>query len=330
MCYTAERNNLVGTNLCPQVIKEAIKSFVDHKWLEKHSTKEKLVLYHYTSVEGLKGIIDSRSFRNSDIKYLNDPLELEYGKKIILDILGSYLNKENGKIIKKIIKRLKYIIGMQETYNTYITCFSEYDNLLSQWDRYATKGYGYNIGIHFSSSWHSRTHTWYNLDELSEYKYLPSLRKVAYQIDEQNGLVEKYLDAIIEASRKYLDGANNINVALDAIVSIEAADILLEFMYSFKSLRYSEENEWRLVYMIDRSWKPEIRNHRVNNNIIKPFLNMYIYNIFNGSYYFPLHSIKCGPMLQKVTAEKSLEAYINCTKNCSQHIIRIPDLIEIH
>jgi hypothetical protein len=329
MSYKAEKNNLVKTDYCPKDIKEAIEYFINQFWLKKHSTEEKLVLYHYTTTEGMKGIIDTRSLWNSDVNYLNDPLELKYGRGIIFNILDSYSKKENDEGIKRLLNRLKDITGIQNLYNTYITCFSKYNNLLSQWERYAAKGYGYNLGFHFSSDSFSRSKTWYNIEELSEHDFLPCLRKVTYQIDEQYEIVEKFINTIIDGSKRYLNGGNYIDKAWDAIASIKAADILLELMYSFKSPSFSEEYEWRLVYMIDKKYKPLIRNHRVNNNIIKPYLDMFIYEGKNGIYNFPLHSIKFGPMLPKETTEKSLKDFLQHNNLTSLHPIKVNDEIKI-
>ena len=46
-------------------------------------------LYHYTSADGLKSIIENKTIRFSDYRFLNDIDELEYGKKIFKQILFS-------------------------------------------------------------------------------------------------------------------------------------------------------------------------------------------------------------------------------------------------
>lgn len=40
------------------------------------------IIYHYTSYEGLKGILSSQKLRFTDYKFLNDPTEIEYCKKL--------------------------------------------------------------------------------------------------------------------------------------------------------------------------------------------------------------------------------------------------------
>lgn len=328
MSYKAERNSLINTDLCVEEVKEAIDSYGNDFWFPKHSTEKQLILFHYTQAEGMKGIIDNRSFHCTDVSFLNDSLELKYGKKIITDILDNYLKNEHNEEIKKLLSRLKEMTKIQ-IYDTYVSCFSEDNNLLNQWEQYASKGYGYNLGIHFNSDNNSKTKISHYLDKLSENKY-PSLRKVIYEVSEQYDIVNRYIASIIEGAKKALDCNNHIDKFWDAPASLYAADIFFEIMLSLKSPSYQEEKEWRLVYMIDKNWKLEIRNHKVSNNIIVPFLNTYIYEEINGNYIFPLVSINSGPMLVRDTSKKSIDIYVNNMRKCYQHSIKINEEIIVN
>ena len=48
------------------------------------------ILYHYTSLEGLLGIIESKSIWATNVLYLNDASELNYS--INLNVQFTYLN----------------------------------------------------------------------------------------------------------------------------------------------------------------------------------------------------------------------------------------------
>lgn len=58
-----------------------------------HSSKVPLTLFHYTTLEGLKGILHNRSIWCSHISTLNDPLEIQYGKRVVLDKLNVFFGK---------------------------------------------------------------------------------------------------------------------------------------------------------------------------------------------------------------------------------------------
>jgi hypothetical protein len=46
------------------------------------------VLYHYTNVLGFMGILDSEELKVSNILYMNDASELEYGKRLVEKLFG--------------------------------------------------------------------------------------------------------------------------------------------------------------------------------------------------------------------------------------------------
>ena len=71
MSYTAKPIYFLNPARSTPLIKTAMESFLN-SWLLKHHEPEDLVLYHYTSLEGLKGIINSRSIWATHTSTLND------------------------------------------------------------------------------------------------------------------------------------------------------------------------------------------------------------------------------------------------------------------
>ena len=72
---------------------------------------ENIELYHYTSIEALKSIVENKTIRLTDYRFLNDPNELN----MAMDHFKDYLKFEKGKPslsqerINKIIKILEHI-----------------------------------------------------------------------------------------------------------------------------------------------------------------------------------------------------------------------------
>jgi len=52
--------------------------------------KEPDIIFHYTSLEGLLGIIKSKSIWATNVFYLNDASELNYSRKLFIDQLRKY------------------------------------------------------------------------------------------------------------------------------------------------------------------------------------------------------------------------------------------------
>lgn len=128
-------------------------------------------LYHYTSTDGLKSIIENKTIRFSDYRFLNDIDELEYGKKVFEQVLEelktetpTYLEyifqwEEELKSIEK--GELKYLKPVSPVANGGINCIQcESENyhyyLLSlttlgdnkdMWNMYSGNNPGYRIKI---------------------------------------------------------------------------------------------------------------------------------------------------------------------------------------
>lgn len=323
MIYKAEKTNLVRNAQPPKEAKEAIDSFEDI-WLRKHDRDQ--VLYHYTSAKGLKGILDNRSFWCTDVNFVNDALEIKYGRKIIKERLDSYLKSETDQNVQLALRILAEFTG-NNIYDTYIACFSESGDILSQWNNYANKGLGYNLGIQFNNNQSLITKVSHYPD-ISSITSAAVLRKVFYDIDEQYYIVDGFISNIIEGTKKAAIRDDHVSMTWGADVAVYAFNLLLEIIFSLKSPSYQEEKEWRLVYMIDKNWKPGLRKFRVDKNNIVPYLNTYLYEDINGDYNFPIDSINLGPMLVKEISQKSLNIYLDYIKECSRHKIKIKNNIK--
>ena len=112
------------------------------------------ILFHYTDVNGLRGIVDSNSVRASAAYYLNDSSEVEYGCALVVAELKRWveLNRGQKTFAATVLEALYRLFDndpsskISRSANIYVTCFCEEDNLLSQWRAYGQKG-GYSLGF---------------------------------------------------------------------------------------------------------------------------------------------------------------------------------------
>src|SRR3569833_580581 len=103
-------------------------------------------LFHYTNADGLKGIIRTRTFWFTDIAYLNDSMEFMFG----VSCLDKALSKH--RLHPSLNEALRPVGSFTAAaLKAYIACFSERDNLLTQWIGYGSQGSGYSIGLAGSS-----------------------------------------------------------------------------------------------------------------------------------------------------------------------------------
>lgn len=118
-------------------------------------------LYHYTSTDGLIGILRSQSLWATDIEYLNDSEELTHASAELGPRLETRIQELGGEDVERnrndprssqimVLRELRaYVESVQKHESderAYVTCFCEDGDLLSQWRGYAGPG-GFALGF---------------------------------------------------------------------------------------------------------------------------------------------------------------------------------------
>lgn len=219
------------------------------------------ILYHYCSNEKAYNILKGKTIRLSDITKSNDSLEMNILFPEFFDELLNIYNDVNrfdsrfcynGKIdsiawryfVKDLEKEITKLI-QSGNISTYVACFSEEGDLLSQWRGYADNAQGVALGFDFSM-----------LEKYAENNSLLKLRKVIYLSPE-------------ERKQLIYDSAKEILWIIDTVLKAEAkGDVIIEGVlefgnYMFENIRlnilqqvneaicykmegFKEECEWRL------------------------------------------------------------------------------------
>src|ERR1039458_6367368 len=105
-------------------------------------------LYHYTGAEGALGIVSSGEIWATDADYLNDPSEILYGRDLIRNVWHDF--KRGATVlasVQDVVDSMTTFLYEKWMYATYLTCFSERRNDLSQWRAYSESGTGYSLGF---------------------------------------------------------------------------------------------------------------------------------------------------------------------------------------
>jgi hypothetical protein len=100
------------------------------------------ILYHYTSAEGLLGIIESGVLRAGNFSYVNDASELTYGQELVNEVLVEEIGSAPTSLLRSLSLRLQsQVLNLSEEFDFYLSCFCSEFDLLSQW-----RGYGSGNG----------------------------------------------------------------------------------------------------------------------------------------------------------------------------------------
>ena len=197
------------------------------------------ILYHYCSNEKAYNILKGKTIRLSDIIKSNDSFEMNILFPEFFDELLNIYNNFNG---------FDYEFCYNEksgNISTYVACFSEEGDLLSQWRGYANDAQGVALGFDFTM-----------LEKYAQNSSLLRLEKVIYLSPEER----KQL--IYNSAKEILYIINTVlNAIMEGDVIIEDG---LEFgNYIFENIRFNilqqinetvcykmdgfkEECEWRL------------------------------------------------------------------------------------
>src|SRR5207253_2452918 len=108
------------------------------------------VLSHYTNQKGLLGILESHTLWASNIRFLNDHKEYDFGVDLILHLLAK-LNaavKGDGERRPHTEAMLNAISELHPNTSVYVASWSDTDDDLGQWRAYSGGSTGFAVRMH--------------------------------------------------------------------------------------------------------------------------------------------------------------------------------------
>jgi hypothetical protein len=267
---------------------------------------DKLV-YHYTSLQGLLGITESKAIRATNILYLNDASELDYSKSLFCEEI-QHLRKTNEKFKKH--KTLDdslgyfYLQSLEENMNTlfpskqfsfFVSSFSEESDLLSQWRGYGKNGSGFSLG--------------FSLNKLQE--CIKKSKIVMYQcIYKENdqrvairSLLKKTCDHFINEIGNSADKA----AAWDEKTKPIAVAFFLKFIQLaplLKHPKFIEEKEWRVIAALQTEKIIKLIKFRPGSHMIIPYIDI---NLPTEDANLVIDELMVGPSNDSLLSAASVE-----------------------
>jgi len=269
-------------------------------------------IYHYASLDTLISIVENQTLYSTNIYFLNDKKEYNYGVDLILSRIT--VLKECG-LNQEILNSLEKHINIIYKSERYATCFSKNGDLLSQWRAYANYGKGVSIG--FDSIQLDKS-----IDQFLQRKH------IEYDIQYQTDTIDELVRIIInffEKSKEIFDWAE---YGYEWLVTNAIVEFLNDIISSFKDPSFFEEQEYRFEYIIDGNMirKKDLELHfRANETQIIPYLKLiskyrkFEINKKNGKYgdieddsFFlhkklPIREIIVGPSLDYEMTKMGIE-----------------------
>jgi hypothetical protein len=263
------------------------------------------VLYHYTTSDGLKGILASRRIWATAINYVNDNQELFHGNTKIEIAFRERLRGIDpvlgGLFWDKLYNSLPgfSLEPNDRRADLFICCFCESGDLLSQWRGYAALGGGYALGLQpigFGGDGGTIV--------LPPYR----LRKVIYEETIQDRLTELIVS---KTSDLYFAEVQRRGQSQAAWLADELTDYLCyqvsEMLYCSKHLSFSEEKEWRIAHELPyEPGYPQVR-FRTSGGKLIPYVELNVFPDGEAARCgLKLVSLTHGPTLNPAWTKKSL------------------------
>ncbi len=186
------------------------------------------LLYHYTSSDGLRGILRSRQIWASHARCLNDTSEIDYPYELLSQTLERLDDDAKSDLVQRFLSELAILMSTLPT--VFVASFTKRGDRLGQWRMYAPEGYS----LGFQS-------------------FLPSsvlFLEIEYSRERQERRLEERVRRLADLLA-WIDG-----LGLPAADRESSLEICLKFaphaiwvsLLGFKDPNFDDEREWRMCY----------------------------------------------------------------------------------
>jgi Protein of unknown function (DUF2971) len=289
-------------------------------------------LFHYTTADGLKGIIEQNCLWATGASYLNDASEVDYGCALLEEVFTDWENANKDNTDALGVQVLTALQGdfkdpqskLERTTGIYVACFCETDNLLSQWRAYGQTG-GYSVGFSMlGSGLRALGVSGLSLLKPENPDFRINLVRVIYDRKKQSERLHRILTDTLPIldepgirAEAETEGQKGLAKAF-YIAMVIIGHLLLEEIVAFKNEAFAEEQEWRIVVrprIAARKYVgPKDQNDsewlhlRATRGLMIPYTRI-VPSIPDGM--LPITSVRFGPSLDKVRAENSLRMLLS-------------------
>jgi hypothetical protein len=233
------------------------------------------VLYHYTSGEGLLGIVTSARLRATNFAYLNDFVELTYGVDVVRRVVTERFTHSELENSVRMVTYVRDILldTLTAEADLYIVSFCTERDLLSQW-----RGYGAPAG---------RFCLAFRTEGLMDLRPPCRLDRAVYAPETQEQRVHNAIQLAVDA----LAGRDfDPNADFPRRVAMQLAAKIRRALPFFKHPGFSEECEWRLLRDADPDRPTDLRFVAAANGIIRPYIDLEV----EGANALPLSKVIVG------------------------------------
>ena len=288
--------------------------FID-QWVQLPSCESGERLYHYTSAEGVFGIMEHNEFMATKSNFLNDKMEFLYSLEIFDKLINKYI--VNEKLRQRFSEKVRIemdkiaiivpscserVCTEKENLDFYVVSFSKQENSALNWAEF-TEFKGYCMGFDYENL----------VEGFSERAFIHGT--VIYNEEEQNHcLLEELLSSLDKAKSlgyKELDDffAENGHISEEALAEIAEDMALICSVYAmfFKKSFFAGEQEYRFIFAPLEGENTGNPIFRIRDQVFIPYI---MAKFGKGDCTVPLQSVTVGAKNNSDIAIRGIEFYL--------------------
>lgn len=269
--------------------------------------KDEELLFHYTNISGMIGIVESKKLWATNLNYMNDASELRHGLKLFHQIIDekTRMADELEKIFLSNLKQWSKNID-QNPHHIFAICLTRQGNLLSQWRGYTQYGKGVCIGFKKDALFELAEKQGY-IVSYCEYEHHKHRQVIQSCFDDIFGYYQSNFKSLI------LDDPSFYKHALDYL-NDKTADLLLSFS-RLKSSSFQEEEEIRFISKYYQHYSDADIKFREGKTMLVPYIELDISELEKSGPIFA--KLITGPSPHGELAYHSIAHYLSNKKACN-------------
>jgi len=254
-------------------------------------------LFHYTSAEGLHGILEHKTLWLSKVSTFNDTSEMHYGGEAIREVIDEALRSQPraqnlALDLEAVAEKGKRFVE-QLSSHCYAFCFCSHHDRLSQWRAYGAGAAGFEIGFD-----RVRLETYLASKSLRVSDPMPILYGKR-RVRSAAGRFVSEASAIAAKPEHGLKGSDLTNF------NDEFGFRLFLFSLATKNPCFSEEKEWRIIQV---GFDQKDVKFRPRHGITLPYLEL------PGVPPEVFVSVTLGPKVDPDFADEPMRLFLRCNE----------------
>ncbi|TCA80203.1 DUF2971 domain-containing protein [Rhizobium leguminosarum] len=254
-------------------------------------------LFHYTSAQGLIGILSEHKLWFSDATFMNDGSEVVYGVDVAAYAIREFVEDKTDAEKNAGSELIDQIADAMRHYQPIIFCMSARNNLLNQWRDYGRDVVPYCIE--------------FDVTELEKWQlrnFPHFLTKVVYDAQFQKDLMTGVVKDIYEKAIALKGERERFDDDEAKRLSIAAAMEIVKLITRFKNSAFEAEEEYRAI-----CYRPDIESNSVPRKYRSSSLGVVPYYEWvgkEGPLPLPVVSVTVGPSPYATVSDLALKQFL--------------------